>query len=86
MYVDANMCISVTFAHQPQVGLIQQKHCQVCEGCQRDDCGDCSNCRDMIKFGGPGKKKKAYIQRRCKGIGENKQIHMVICIHIPSSG
>jgi len=30
----------------------------MCEGCQKQDCGKCTQCRDMIKFGGPGKKKK----------------------------
>lgn len=29
-----------------------------CSGCSQADCGDCSNCRDMKRFGGPGKKKE----------------------------
>lgn len=29
-----------------------------CEGCSLSDCGVCSNCCDMKKFGGPGRKSK----------------------------
>ena len=31
----------------------------MCIGCQAQDCGKCSHCRDMVKFGEAGKKKQA---------------------------
>ena len=34
-------------------------HCGLCAGCQWSDCGLCINCKDMKKFVGPAKKKKA---------------------------
>jgi len=33
-----------------------------------EDCGKCTTCRDMIKFGGAGKKKKACSHRKCTKI------------------
>ncbi len=30
--------------------------CGVCEACQQTDCGKCSACRDMVKFGGTGRR------------------------------
>ena len=36
-----------------------------CSGCQLEDCGSCKFCIDMIKFGGPGRKKKRCIERVC---------------------
>ena len=58
------------------VALKRRKRCNSCEGCQRNDCGECSNCRDMIKFGGPGKKKKACIMRKCVNIGKNHKYNL----------
>ena len=29
--------------------------------CSEDDCGQCTNCRDMIKFGSTGTKKKCCV-------------------------
>ena len=43
----------------------RRRACGVCPGCVREDCGRCSNCRDMVKFGGTGCKKKRCIRRRC---------------------
>ena len=39
--------------------------CGDCNGCRKDDCGLCSSCKDMKKFGGPAKKKKACKLRIC---------------------
>ena len=36
-----------------------------CTGCLADDCGECRFCIDMVKFGGPGRKKKRCIHRQC---------------------
>ena len=38
-----------------------------CYGSNRKDCGSCTNCKDMKKFGGQGKKKQKCIHRVCTG-------------------
>lgn len=39
-----------------------------CEGCLiTTDCGVCVFCKDMKKFGGPGRKKKGCIKKKCVG-------------------
>ena len=37
----------------------KRKGCMECAGCKREDCGTCRNCKDMVKFGGPGRKSKS---------------------------
>ncbi len=32
-----------------------------------NDCGSCVYCKDMKKFGGPGKKKRKCAKRKCTG-------------------
>merc|ERR1719443_1117607 len=39
--------------------------CGRCDNCTRQDCGTCYNCADKPKFGGPGVKKQACINRKC---------------------
>ena len=39
--------------------------CGVCEACFKQDCGNCSSCKDMIKFGGTGTKKQCCKERKC---------------------
>ena len=40
--------------------------CGECEGCMREgDCGRCRFCKDMRKFGGPGRLKQKCIERQC---------------------
>lgn len=39
--------------------------CKRCKACRRSECGDCAYCRDMKKFGGPGRLKKSCILRQC---------------------
>ena len=37
-----------------------------CQGCLREgDCGHCRFCKDMRKFGGPGRLKQKCIKRQC---------------------
>ena len=50
------------------VGIKRKQRCGSCDACSKDDCGQCTNCRDMIKFGGTGRKKKCCVQRQCKNI------------------
>ena len=44
---------------------MKRVRCGVCEPCQQPDCGTCTNCKSMIKFGGPGRSKQACVRRRC---------------------
>ncbi|KAK3535409.1 hypothetical protein QTP70_016777 [Hemibagrus guttatus] len=39
--------------------------CKRCKACRRSECGDCTYCRDMKKFGGPGRLKKSCVLRQC---------------------
>uniref|UniRef100_A0A6Q2ZND1 [histone H3]-dimethyl-L-lysine(36) demethylase n=1 Tax=Esox lucius TaxID=8010 RepID=A0A6Q2ZND1_ESOLU len=43
--------------------------CKRCEACVRTECGDCNFCRDMKKFGGPGKLKQTCVLRQCLAPG-----------------
>ncbi|XP_041348389.1 lysine-specific demethylase 2A-like isoform X2 [Gigantopelta aegis] len=39
--------------------------CKKCEPCTRTECGECNFCKDMKKFGGPGRMKQTCISRQC---------------------
>ncbi|XP_030633890.1 lysine-specific demethylase 2A [Chanos chanos] len=39
--------------------------CKRCEACLRSECGNCNYCRDMKKFGGPGRLKQTCVLRQC---------------------
>ena len=41
------------------------RRCGICQGCIREDCGQCRNCKDKVKFGGPGTKKQRCMLRAC---------------------
>uniref|UniRef100_A0A674NY21 [histone H3]-dimethyl-L-lysine(36) demethylase n=1 Tax=Takifugu rubripes TaxID=31033 RepID=A0A674NY21_TAKRU len=43
--------------------------CKRCEACMRSECGECNFCRDMKKFGGPGKLKQTCVLRQCLSPG-----------------
>ncbi|MCJ8730314.1 hypothetical protein PDJAM_G00182870 [Pangasius djambal] len=43
--------------------------CKRCEACLRPECGECNFCRDMKKFGGPGKLKQTCVLRQCLAPG-----------------
>ncbi|XP_029910000.1 lysine (K)-specific demethylase 2Aa isoform X2 [Myripristis murdjan] len=43
--------------------------CKRCEACMRPECGECNFCRDMKKFGGPGKLKQTCVLRQCLAPG-----------------
>lgn len=42
--------------------------CKRCEACIRSECGECNFCRDMKKFGGPGKLKQTCVLRQCLSV------------------
>lgn len=39
--------------------------CKNCEACLGSDCKQCSYCKDMTKYGGPGRMKQTCERRRC---------------------
>lgn len=46
--------------------------CKRCEACIRPECGDCNFCRDMKKFGGPGKLKQTCVLRQCLSVSRRR--------------
>ena len=44
---------------------LRSARCGVCPGCNSGDCGECKNCLDKPRFGGPGCRKQACLQRTC---------------------
>ncbi|XP_055063729.2 lysine (K)-specific demethylase 2Bb isoform X2 [Misgurnus anguillicaudatus] len=43
----------------------RRTRCRRCEACTRKECGECHFCKDMKKFGGPGRMKQSCIMRQC---------------------
>uniref|UniRef100_A0A672P3V7 Lysine-specific demethylase 2B n=1 Tax=Sinocyclocheilus grahami TaxID=75366 RepID=A0A672P3V7_SINGR len=43
----------------------RRTRCRKCEACMRKECGECHFCKDMKKFGGPGRMKQSCIMRQC---------------------
>ncbi|VVC24414.1 Zinc finger, PHD-type,Leucine-rich repeat, cysteine-containing subtype,JmjC domain,Leucine-rich [Cinara cedri] len=43
----------------------RRTRCKKCEACKQADCGQCSFCKDMVKFGGPGRAKQTCVMRQC---------------------
>nr|XP_015209467.1 PREDICTED: lysine-specific demethylase 2A [Lepisosteus oculatus] len=43
--------------------------CKRCAACLRQECGVCNFCRDMKKFGGPGRLKQTCVLRQCLAPG-----------------
>lgn len=39
--------------------------CRKCKACVQGECGVCHYCRDMKKFGGPGRMKQSCVLRQC---------------------
>lgn len=48
--------------------LLHLCRCKRCEACMRPECGECNFCRDMKKFGGPGKLKQTCVLRQCLSV------------------
>ncbi|XP_060587380.1 lysine-specific demethylase 2A-like isoform X2 [Ruditapes philippinarum] len=53
--------------------------CKKCEPCTRDDCMECNFCKDMRKYGGPGRAKQSCISRQCLAPILPKGIVCLIC-------
>ncbi|XP_070800489.1 F-box/LRR-repeat protein 19 [Pituophis catenifer annectens] len=43
----------------------RRTRCRKCKSCLRSECGECHFCKDMKKFGGPGRMKQSCLQRQC---------------------
>lgn len=59
----------------------RRTRCRKCEACTRKECGECHFCKDMKKFGGPGRMKQSCIMRQCIAVslGIQHQIWPLIC-------
>ncbi|XP_031413961.1 lysine-specific demethylase 2A-like isoform X2 [Clupea harengus] len=53
--------------------------CKRCEACLRSECGDCIFCRDMKKFGGPGRLKQSCLLRHCHTPGLPNSAVCTVC-------
>lgn len=42
--------------------------CRKCKACVQGECGVCHYCRDMKKFGGPGRMKQSCVLRQCLAV------------------
>ncbi|XP_042297626.1 lysine-specific demethylase 2B isoform X7 [Sceloporus undulatus] len=49
----------------------RRTRCRKCEACLRTECGECHFCKDMKKFGGPGRMKQSCIMRQCIAVRES---------------
>ncbi|XP_021113180.1 lysine-specific demethylase 2B isoform X9 [Heterocephalus glaber] len=52
----------------------RRTRCRKCEACLRTECGECHFCKDMKKFGGPGRMKQSCIMRQCIAIKESEGV------------
>ncbi|KAM9843681.1 F-box/LRR-repeat protein 19 [Aulostomus maculatus] len=43
----------------------RRTRCRRCQACMRNECGECHFCKDMKKFGGPGRMKQSCLLRQC---------------------
>ncbi|XP_069508039.1 F-box/LRR-repeat protein 19 isoform X2 [Ambystoma mexicanum] len=43
----------------------RRTRCRKCLACMRTECGECHFCKDMKKFGGPGRMKQSCLTRQC---------------------
>lgn len=48
----------------------RRTRCRKCEACLRSECGECHFCKDMKKFGGPGRMKQSCIMRQCIAVSQ----------------
>ena len=62
-------------------GTKKRQRCGMCDGCQMQDCGKCLHCRDMTKFGGPGRKKQACVLRKCSNKSTMVQSTQIKLMH-----
>ena len=49
----------------------RRTRCKKCEPCTRSECGECTFCKDMRKFGGPGRMKQTCVSRQCMAVSRH---------------
>lgn len=60
--------------------------CRKCKACMQGECGMCHYCRDMKKFGGPGRMKQSCVLRQCLAVSLwYNPIHQRLLQHSNSS-
>uniref|UniRef100_A0AAQ4Q4Q9 [histone H3]-dimethyl-L-lysine(36) demethylase n=1 Tax=Gasterosteus aculeatus aculeatus TaxID=481459 RepID=A0AAQ4Q4Q9_GASAC len=52
----------------------RRTRCRKCEACLRTECGECHFCKDMKKFGGPGRMKQSCIMRQCIAVKDSNGV------------
>lgn len=59
----------------------RRTRCRKCEACLRTECGECHFCKDMKKFGGPGRMKQSCIMRQCIAVSWERRTrtHFFLC-------
>lgn len=55
----------------------RRTRCRKCEACLRTECGECHFCKDMKKFGGPGRMKQSCIMRQCIAVSSSFILFLV---------
>ncbi|XP_064399682.1 uncharacterized protein LOC135346105 isoform X2 [Halichondria panicea] len=55
-----------TLSHK--AGEKKRKRCNEWSECKKEDCGSCHTCKDMLKFGGSGRKKQCCQYRKCRAL------------------
>ncbi|XP_034981412.1 lysine-specific demethylase 2A isoform X1 [Zootoca vivipara] len=53
--------------------------CRKCKACLQGECGMCHYCRDMKKFGGPGRMKQSCVLRQCLAPRLPHSVTCVLC-------
>ncbi|XP_075032494.1 lysine-specific demethylase 2A isoform X2 [Mixophyes fleayi] len=57
---------STISGHSTSSGARRRRvRCRKCQACLQRECGTCHYCKDMKKFGGPGRMKQSCMQRQC---------------------
>lgn len=72
------MYLCFTLHFQTNEGAKRVRRCNECSGCKERDCDSCINCRDMKRFGGPGRRKKCCIQRKCVKQGTCMSLYRIV--------
>lgn len=63
----------------------RRTRCRKCEACLRTECGECHFCKDMKKFGGPGRMKQSCIMRQCIAVSAQKAPAGPAGLRLPAS-
>lgn len=56
----------------------RRTRCRRCQACMRTECGECHFCKDMKKFGGPGRMKQSCLLRQCTAVNKACTPHSYI--------